>query len=298
MMNTKNITKETWYYKSGKIVDDYVYNYDKHNRLITEKSKNKYSERSSHYFYDKNSKTAKFKEYYSKWKDEPTEKYLNNTESFKPLFFTKFDSLTKTDSIFAITNDVWKKYNDSAYIRGKDSIYHKRLKGMKIYDNQYRVIEEKFFNYEDDLQNKKIYLREHLKYEYDSYDDVIKKTYFKDGKRYSYVMYGNGKTIKEEVVDEYQKSTYIIYNYTKDQKLERKVIYSDDKLWFDIKFEYKNNHITKLFYLDKSGQDDKKIEPTIIIFKYKFDKQKNWTEIIKNVDGKDLYKWSREIEYY
>jgi len=41
----RNIIKETWYYKSGEIVDAYVYKYDYLNRLITEKSKNKYSER-------------------------------------------------------------------------------------------------------------------------------------------------------------------------------------------------------------------------------------------------------------
>ena len=35
-----------------------------------------------------------------------------------------------------------------------------------------------------------------------------------------------------------------------------------------------------------------------IIFKYKFDKHNNWIECIKNVDGKDLYLWKREIEYY
>lgn len=289
----RNITKQTWYYKSGKIVDDYDYTYDNLNRLIKEKSKNERSEKTSHYFYDKDSKTAKFGELYYKRKDKPIEKYSNNLESFKPLLVTKFDTITKTDSIFTVTNDIWKKVG-KGYTQVKDSIYHKKLTRVKVYDNQYKVIEDKFFKYESDFQNRTVYLDKHLKYEYDKSGNLTKQTDFKDGKFYSYVMLGNGKMIKEEKDDDYGKTSYIIYNYTKDQKLQKEIRYYNDKVWLDINFEYKDNHITKMSYLDTDRQ---KI-PAIIIFKYKFDKQKNWTEVIKNVDGKDLYKWIRKIEYY
>ncbi|RXM61191.1 hypothetical protein BOQ60_23495 [Chryseobacterium sp. CH1] len=66
------------------------------------------------------------------------EKYISNLESFKPLYITKFDTLTKTDSIFTITNDIWKKVGERSYTEVKDSIYHKKLNRVKIYDNQYR----------------------------------------------------------------------------------------------------------------------------------------------------------------
>ena len=56
--------------------------------------------------------------------------------------------------------------------------------------------------------------------------------------------------------------------------------------------------IEKLFYLDTWEKNKNDLKPTEVIFKYKFDKQKNWTEVIKNVNGKDKYKWVREIEYY
>lgn len=294
----RNIIKETWYYKSGEIVDDYNYTYDNLGRLITEKSRNKYSQRTSRYFYNKNEKTANFKEYYSKWEDEPMKKYISNLESFKPLLFTKFDTITKTDSIFVITNDIWKKVGDRSYTEGKDSVYHKKLSRIKIYDQQYRVIEEKFFNYKDDYQNKKISLNRHLKYDYDDYGNVIKQTDFVDGKIYSYIMYENGKVLKEENIYDGGTIFSTIYDYTKDQNLGKKAVYKNKKVWHEIKFEYKNNHITKLYYLDKFGREDEQIEPTVIIFKYTFDKQKNWTEVIKNVDGKDLYKWVRKIQYY
>jgi len=294
----RNITKEIWYYKSGDIVDDYDYMYDDLNRLSIQKSKNNYSETTSRYFYEGNSKTAKFKEYYSKSKDEPMKKLVGNLESSKPLFITKFDTISKTDSIFAITNDIWRKVGERSYTIAEDSVYYRKLSRVKIYDNQYKVIEEKFFNYKEDYANKKIYLTRHLKYEYDKSGNVIKQTNFKDGKFYSYIMFGNGKIVRDERIDSYGKTIYTIYTYTKDQKLERKTTYYKDKVWHDIRFEYKNNYITKLFYLDKFGHEDEQIEPTVITFKYIFDKQKNWKEVIKNVDGKDLYKWVREIEYY
>ncbi|SEM54383.1 hypothetical protein SAMN05421856_10492 [Chryseobacterium taichungense] len=91
----RNITKEIWYYRSGEIVDDYDYTYDNLNRLIIKKSKNSYSENIFRYFYEKNSKTVTFKEYYSKWKDEPMKKYVGKYENFQPMLTTKFDTITK-----------------------------------------------------------------------------------------------------------------------------------------------------------------------------------------------------------
>ncbi|SHG35079.1 YD repeat-containing protein [Chryseobacterium oranimense] len=290
----RNITKETWYYKSGKIVDDYDYTYDNLNRLVTEKSKNDYSQQTSHYFYNKNEKIAKFRENYSKWKDEPMEKYVSNEESLKPLFVTKFDTITKTDSIFIVTNDIWKKNDNGSFSSIKDSIYHQKLSCVKIYDNGYKVIESKFFDHKLDYENKKIFLSGHMTYEYDDSGNLIKKTDIKDGKYHYYTILGNGKIIKEEKDGNYGKTMYTTYTYTKDKKLERETIYYNDKLWYDNRFEYKDNYITKLYYLD--GNNPK--NAAVVVFKYKFDKHKNWIEIIKNVNGKDLYKWVREIQYY
>ncbi|UHO38657.1 hypothetical protein H5J24_00145 [Chryseobacterium capnotolerans] len=292
----RNITKETWYYKSGKIVDDYNYVYDSLNRLTTQNTRG-YSESTRHYFYDGNSKTAKFSELYYKRKDEPMKKYGNNLESFNPLFITKFDAISKTDSIFAITNDIWKKVG-KGYTEGKDSIYHQKLNRIKMYDDQYKIIEEKYFDYKSDYQNKKISLGRHLKYEYDEHGNIIKQTDFNNGKILSYIIYENGKIIKTESIDDDGKKTYTIYIYTKDQKLKQKTMYYKEKLWQDSRYEYKGNYIIRLIYLDKPILEDKIVEPIIINFKYKFDKQKNWTEIIKNINGKDLYKWIRKIEYY
>lgn len=57
------------------------------------------------------------------------------------------------------------------------------------------------------------------------------------------------------------------------------------------KYKYLNNEICETEY---TGENKR----YLISFKYKYDENMNWIEIIKNVDGKDLYKWIREIEYY
>ena len=295
---TRNITKETWYYKSGEIVDNYDYTFDSLNRLIEEKRKNKYSEISYHYFYNGNNKAVKFKEAYYKTKDKPMEKYISNLESFKPLYITKFDTLTRTDSIFTITNDIWKKVGERSYTEAKDSIYHKKLSQVKIYNKQYKVIERKSFDYKLDYGNKKLFLSGHFKYNYDDFGNLIKSTDIKDGKYHYYTILGNGKIIAEEKDGDYGRTSYTVYTYTKDQKLEKETIYHNDKVWFEIRYEYNNNYITTLHYLDKFGEEDKQKEPVTVTFKYTFDKHKNWTEIIKSVNGKEKYKWVRKIEYY
>jgi hypothetical protein len=94
----KNITKEKWYYKSGEIVGNYDYKYDPLNRKTIEKLKDEDSEITYRYFYDKNSTTVKFTEMYYKQSDKPMEKTIDNIEGNKPLFVTKFDSISKTDS--------------------------------------------------------------------------------------------------------------------------------------------------------------------------------------------------------
>lgn len=290
----RNITKETWYYKSGRMVDDCEYTYDHLNRLITERSRNDHSEDISHYFYEKDSRTRKFRESVFKWKSEPEKKVITNFEAVKPLLITKFDILTKTDSIFILTNEVWRKLGKS-YEKWKDSVYQKRLYKVRIYDHKYRITEEKKFDSESDFQNK-IVLQTHLKLEYNNYGNIVRQSFFSDGYYHSYVMSESGKIIKEEKTDSGSKIASIVYTYTKDQKLEREIVYYDNKVSSDINFEYNGNYITKLYYLDKFGGKNK--EPVEVIFKYKFDKHKNWTEIIKNVNGKDLYKWVRHIEYY
>lgn len=294
----RNITKETWYYKSGEVVDEYNYTNDDLNRLVIEKSANKYSKNSSKYFYDGNSKTAKFRKSSYQWKNEPVEISVRNFDAEKPLFITKFDTLSKTDSIFTITDFVWKKVGENSFQEGNDSIFRKRLSQVNFYDNEFQIKESKFFDYKIDYYNKKLFQSGYTKFERDSLGRIKKETQIKGDKYHYFVLEKNGK-YREEIKDGgYASTSSTVYEYYNDDNLKARTHFYQGDISNKIKFVYKNNQIEKLFYLDTWGKDKNDLKTTEIIFKYKFDKQKNWTEIIKNVNGKDLYKWVREIKYY
>ncbi|GAA4162590.1 hypothetical protein GCM10022217_30270 [Chryseobacterium ginsenosidimutans] len=295
----RNITKETWYYRSGAIVGDYNYTYDNLGRLVNEKSNSKYSTANKKYIYKSSSKKLKFIENRSKWENEPDKIYFNNREDDAPLMVTKFDALSKTDSIFAITDFVWKKIEENSFQKGNDSIFRKKLYQVNFYDEEFQIKESKFFDYQSDYDNKKLYQNGCTKYKYDSLGRIKEETKIKDDKYHYLILEKSGKYREEIKEGGYATTSKTVYEYYDDGNLKARTYFFQGNISNQIQFVYKNNHIEKLFYLDTWGKKDKNdLKPTEVIFKYKFDKQKNWTEIVKNVDGKDLYKWVREIEYY
>lgn len=294
----RNITKETWYYRSGEIVDDYDYTYDSLGRLISEKSSDKYSTTNKKYVYKGSSKKLKFKEYHSKWENEPAKTYFNNWENHAPFIVTKFDTLSKTDSIFTVTDFVWKKVGENSFQEGNDSIFQKKLCQVNFYDNEFQIKESKFFDYKLDYYNKKLFQSGYTKFERDSLGRITKETQIKDDKYHYFILEKNGK-YREEIKDGgYASTSATVYEYYSDNNLKTRTHFYQGNISSQIQFVYKNNQIEKLFYLDTWGRNKNDLKPKVIIFKYKFDEQKNWTEVIKNVDGKDLYKWVREIQYY
>ena len=292
------ITKETWFYKNGEIVDDYNYTYDHIGRLSNEKSVSKNSSRNKKYIYKGSSKKLKFTEYSSKWKDEPTETFFNNREGYTPFIVTKYDTLSKIDSIFTITDFIWKKVGENSFQEGNDSIFRKKLTQVNFYDDNFQIKEAKFFDYKLDRNNVDLFQDGSAKYEYDSLGRVIKETQIKDDKYHYFILEKNGKYREEVKEGGYASVSSIEYSYNNVGKLKTRTYFYQGNISDEISFEYNNDLIAKLYYLDTWGKEKKDIKPTLITFKYKFDKNNNWTECIKNVDGKDLYLWKREIKYY
>ncbi|WP_143885640.1 hypothetical protein [Chryseobacterium binzhouense] len=294
----RNITKETWYYRSGDVVDDYDYTYDFLGRLINEKSTNKYSKTYKKYIYEGSSKKLKFTEYRSKWEDEPTKVYFINHEKYNPFIITKFDTLTKTDSVFAVTDFVWNKLGKNSFLEGKDSVFRKRLTQVNFYDNDLQIKESKSFSYRSDHYNKKLFQRGYTKYERDTLGRIIKETQINDDKYRYYILEKNGKYREEIIGGAFASISSTAYEYYDDGTLKTRKNFYQGNILNQIQFTYENNQIVKVLYLDAQGESKSDLKATEIVFKYKYDKYKNWTEVIKNVDGKDLYKWIRKIEYY
>ncbi len=97
----------------------------------------------------------------------------------------------------------------------------------------------------------------------------------------------------------YQPLTYVYYKYDKKGNLNEKYCCDEDisKAKIIEKYFYKNDKIVKLNYSEESFNSQKN-DNYNISYSYKFDNNKNWVEIIKTVNGIDLFKWVREIEYY
>ncbi|MBP0612045.1 hypothetical protein J8J42_03165 [Chryseobacterium sp. cx-311] len=293
------ITAETWYYKSGEILRDYNYKYDSLGRLMKKKSKSKYSTSEEKFIYAGISKKLKFTESHTKWENEPTKTYFNNREFDTPFILTKFDTLSRTDSIFTVTDFIWKKVGENSFQRGYDSVFRQKLTQVNYYDKDFQIKESKFYDYETDYYNKKLFQKGHTKFERDSLGRIIKETQLQDDKYTYLILDESGKYHEEIKKGGYASVSSTQYTYFDDGKLNRKTHYYQGNLQHQIRFEYdKHNQIKKLFYLDNWGENKKDRNPTMTIFKYKLDKYNNWIECIKNVDGEDLYLWKREIQYY
>lgn len=293
----RKIIKETWYYKSGKIVDSYNYEYDLSGRLKKEISKNDYSEDTKFYFYEGKNKIPRFEKSTYKIKNDPIKFYLRDNKEFDNLSVSKFDSISKTDSIFSITNKYMKNIGERSYISATDTIYRPRLTKVKIYDDFFRVVKEKIFEPNDYTLNK-VFFNNEISYEYDPSGRIIKIARLNDDHYHNFLLKSNGKYDEDIKPGRTASNSTTEYSFNSNGYLHSMTHFYQGKISNQICFEYENNHIKKLFYVDTWGKKDDILKPNIITFKYKFDRYDNWIECIKNVDGKDLYVWKRQIEYY
>ena len=145
--------------------------------------------------------------------------------------------------------------------------------------------------------------------EYDSKNRLIKTQIFDlDSERHSNEVIESSQTINiydgDNLITRYTNNkngykTYFNFRYNKSNQLIAKYCCAEDISDAKIiqKYKYKNEEISHLIYTEED-LESKKLKKYYISYSYKYDKNKNWIEIIKTVDGKDLYKWKREIEYY
>lgn len=293
----RKIIKEIWYYKSGKVVDEYSYEYDKFARLKKEYSKNSYSDDIREYFYEGNNNFARFEKSTYRRKGEKAEFYLKDNNQFNHLSVSKYDSISKTDSIFSVTNKYMKNLGERTYTSALDSIYRRRLTKIRIFDNSFRVIKEKIFN-PDEYNLNKIFFSNEINYQYDSVGKISRKSQFHDDKYHYFILEKSGKYREEIKNGNIASNSTTEYEYDSNSIIKGITHFYQGKISTQIRFEYKNKRIEKLYYLDTWGKKENELKHDIITFKYKFDQHKNWTECIKNVNGKDLYIWKRDIQYF
>lgn len=277
-------TYEVWFYKNGDTVSFFNYKYDKNDNLIQIKEtyeKEDYTVRN--FNYNKKNKLASTVYYVS---DDP------NLYSYSEFIYDESDNLIQS-----------KDFDEDGESFGTKYSYYPNGKIKEVFSHSpYKIKKEnnKKVSFKDGIGSDKL----NRKYFYNERGDIIETNSFKD-EFYSndkpYIQgralkeYENGLLIKEMTLNRANKTErFTLYSYNEKNQItkEAKVIpeYPDNNLIYEYSYDKNGNQI-KLIYIEKNN-------PVTVEFEYEFDSQKNWTKQIKSVNGKTLFVWTREIEYY
>lgn len=287
------IVEDKWFFKDGRLKSHHFYKYDKFGRLTFENWESYRS--TTQYYFSKDEFEPIYRKFINIGDNGEREITIQNLENFKFLEFTKSDLVKKIDSTFRYLNsngDEIRRTSDDE--EDDNEIKSKVLFRVNTFDDKYRVIEQKIFrNF-----NNSIILNKHTRFEFDTKGNIIKEINFNDSDYFSYSISSSGKIIEKIEKEDTERNYFIEKEFSSDNKLIRETWFWEKIINHKVRYEYNDNLISKLYYFDSWGKEKNDIKPSIITFKYKFDKHKNWIECTKNVDGKDLYLWKREIQYY
>lgn len=286
----RKVYKEYWFGKKDDFINSYRYLYDKKERLIStiDSSKSLIHTR-NHYFEDhgdtideniisENSEHNNFYHIYKKYKNGKVirTKYFENNGTIRE-DINHFNEFGKLDYRTHKNPNTWKKLEGNSHSYGvQDTIgvIYKNL--INEYDSRNRLIKTRNF----DLDNNK------------NSNEVIES-------RQTTNIYERDNLVTRINDDNKGYITYLNFRYNKSNQLIAKYCCNKDITNAKIiqKYKYKNDIVSELIY-EEASFETQEMKKYKISYSYKFDDKKNWVEIIKTVDGVQLYKWTREIEYY
>lgn len=286
----RKIIKDTWFGKKNDFMNSYRYLYDKKNRLVNTIDSSEYSvDTRNHYFEEygefvdeniiyENLKLNIFSHNYKKYKNG------------KVILTKNFDENGTVDEYINHYNDngklsyriyknpnSWKKLEGDSWGYGvQDSIGVTYKSLINEYDKNNKLIKTQIFDLYSDENYKNPVETSTTIFKYDGNNLITKITGNKNG----YESYFNFR---------YDKNSRLTEKYCCDKDISKAKIVQ--------KYIYKNDKIAKLSYIEESFETQKMVSYNIS-YSYKYDNNNNWVEILKIVDGVELFKWVREIEYY
>ncbi|WP_339836953.1 hypothetical protein [uncultured Flavobacterium sp.] len=281
------IVKHIWYVKKDDFYKSTSYQYDKKNRVIKEiDSSSNYVSYDKHYYEDFDNYTNEniislnlesnyFNHTIKQYKDNKVirikliDEYGNITE-----FINDYNQNGKLKYTTLKNPETWKKNENGNWSYGvQDTIPNVFKSSIYENDDKNRLLKRLDYDYSAKNNYEKPILLHQVLYNYEDYKTTVKTIY------------------------ESGNSSSFIYVYDKKNRIIEYHCCSDtisDSVRIK-KYTYKKNQIISLQYISK---DKGKTNIQKIDFKYKFDNNFNWIEIIKIVDGKEKSKRTREIEYY
>lgn len=282
-----HIIKDIWYGKKDVFFYSSRYIYDKNDRLsividsVKINPSEFYPEITKHYYDERDDNLhesiihlefnnfSMFDKYYVKGKKTRSEQHDKDGVIFDTIF--KYNDNGKLDNyIFKRRAGRSTETNSLIYkIRKRIYEYDKKNRPIGIYTSG--PLSDNGISTENNTKNTE------FKYQGDNL--ITKIRYGSSGSMYfSNYKYDKGnRLIKEYCCDKNISKATTIIEYTYNKNRVEKLIFSEE--------DYDVNH-------------NKFLKKHNVSFKYKYDSNNNWIEIIKTVDGVDLYKWIREIEYY
>jgi hypothetical protein len=287
----RKIIKDIWFGKEDNFMNSYRYLYDKKDRLISTIDSSEYSIATrNHYFEEygetiveniiyENIKSNIFSHNYKKYKNGKLIVIKNIDENGTiDEYINHYNQSGKLEHTIRKNPNSWKKLEGNSWGYGvQDSIGVTYKSLINEYDKSNRLIKATIFDLYSDENHKSPVQTSETVFKYQG-NNIITQINSSKG---------------------YNRLTYTNYNYDKDNKLienycceENKVNSRNSKA-----YAYNGDKIIAIIYSEKSFET-KKVTTYKVSFSYKYDENNNWIEIIKTVDGKDLYKWKREIEYY
>ncbi|MEM6517536.1 MAG: hypothetical protein AAF688_15245 [Bacteroidota bacterium] len=275
---------ETWYYKNGDVHNEYFYKYNKNGKLIE----------SIEQIDDINRRRIRRLSYDRKGNLVATIAFNEQIENGFGKYSTfKYDSLNNLIS--------YSNFNKDGYA---DTYYNSyNSKGQLIEESlhapyfEHEIIKSKSTS--DIIPHKPNYVKRRLDYNIDG--NIIKEVNYRGASRDSSMRvycYNDTKNLVEEryYYKPVDTNRYRIRRLIYDNNLLMKETYSSNS---------KHDPLNQSWSYTYNGNGDIK-ELTLLVneklynikYQYKFDRFNNWIEIIKIVDERPLYKWTRRIEYY
>lgn len=286
----RKIIKEYWYGKRDDFMNSYRYVYDKKERLISTIDSSEYSiDTRNHYFEEygdyvdeniiyENLELNIFSHNYKKYKNGKvirTKNFDDNGTISENI--NHYNEFGKLDYIIYKNPNTWKKLEGNSHSYGvQDSIGVTYKNLINEYDIRNRLVKTRTFDLDSDKYSNDVIESGQTINIYEGDNLITRFTSNKNG----YQTYYNFR---------YNKSNQLIAKYCCEKDIANAKIIQ--------KYKYKTDIISDLTYEEESFETKKMVKYNIS-YSYKYDDNKNWTEIIKTVDGVKLYKWIREIEYY
>jgi hypothetical protein len=265
----RNLTEETWYYTNDEVLAKITYEYDQLRQIIRKKTAyddTRFFVKSSHY---NESKLLVSSISYSSFTPIQYDYEIYRYDDHKNLVeIQTFDEYGENNGTkYTYTTSGKLKTSKQRHKNGNELVTEERF-----YDGSDNLIKvSHYLGYPNDGNNAT--LHSSTLYKYDSWNRKDREYYARSSD---------------------SPTVFRAYQYNENNLLVRESLIQarNDTALIDLQYYYNNlKNIEKLVYTGEG-------KTSVVLFSYKFDKEHNWIEQLKTVNGRPLYLRKRELIYY